>query len=205
MLPAKTQTSTVAVSWSASDTVSGLKGGGTYTVSVMTDTGPLQPWLNSVTATSANFPGEFGHHYTFVVTTTDNVGNVSQAQAETFALRVTKYYYIGSSRVAMRQGSTVTYLHTDHLGTVSIATNQSQVVLARTLNLPYGGVRWTSGTMPTDWGYTGQREPVGTGLVYLHARFYAPWAGGLSVRIPLCRRQATPEPSIGCHIPLATL
>ncbi|HLF26577.1 MAG TPA: hypothetical protein VJG32_09580 [Anaerolineae bacterium] len=58
---------------------------GVYTVSVMTDTGPLQPWLNSVTATSANFPGEFGHRYTFVVTTTDNVNNVGQAQAETFA------------------------------------------------------------------------------------------------------------------------
>ena len=78
---------------------------------------------------------------------------------------------------SVRQGDAVTYLHTDHLGTVSIATNQSQVVLARTLNLPYGGVRWTSGTMPTDWGYTGQKEPIGTGLVYLHARFYAPATG----------------------------
>ena len=118
-----------------------------------------------------------GHRYTFVVTTTDNVNNIGQGTAETIVTQVTKYYYIGSSRVAMRQGDAVTYLHTDHLGTVSIATNQSQVVLARTLNLPYGGVRWTDGTMPTDWGYTGQREPIGTGLVYLHARFYAPWSG----------------------------
>jgi len=77
----------------------------------------------------------------------------------------------------MRQGDAVTYLHTDHLGTVSVATSSNGQFIARTLNLPYGGVRWTDGTMPTDWGYTGQKEPIGTGLVYLHARFYAPWAG----------------------------
>jgi len=173
--PGRIYSSTIPVSWTVAELGSGPTG--VYTVSVMTDTGPLQPWLNSVTATSANFPGEFGHKYTFVVTTTDNVNNVGQGTAETVATQVTKYYYIGASRVAMRQGDAVTYLHTDHLGTVSVATNQSQVVLARTLNLPYGGVRWTDGTMPTDWGYTGQREPVGTGLVYLHARFYAPFAG----------------------------
>jgi RHS repeat-associated protein len=31
--------------------------------------------------------------------------------------------------------------------------------------------------MPTDYGFTGMKEPVGTGLVYLHARYYAPWSG----------------------------
>ena len=77
------QHSTIPVSWTVAELGSGPTG--IYTVSVMTDTGPLQSWLNSVTSTSANFPGEFGHRYTFVVTTTDNVNNVGQAQAETFA------------------------------------------------------------------------------------------------------------------------
>jgi hypothetical protein len=77
------------------------------------------------------------------VTATDNVSNTSQNSATTDAVQVTKYYYLGSSRVAMRRstttGSEVAYLHVDHLGTVSIATNASAQVLARTLNLPYGG------------------------------------------------------------------
>jgi len=154
-----------------------------YTVSVMTpaargqaDTGPLQVWLPSTSLTSANFTGTLGHHYTFVVSATDYVSNTGQASAATDAVQVTKYYYIGSTRVAMRQGDAVTYLHTDHLGTVSIATNQSQAVLARTLNLPYGGVRWSTGAMPTDYGFTGQKD-TGLGLVYMHARYYSSFTG----------------------------
>ena len=177
--PARVTTGTIPVLWSATDALAGPSG--VYTVSVMTDTGPLQLWLSSVTSTTANFTGELGHTYTFVVTATDNVSNAGQSSATTYAVQATKYYYIGSSRVAMRRststGSEVTYLHTDHLGTVSIATDASGQVLARTLNMPYGSVRWSSGVMPTDWGYTGQKEAIGTGLVYLHARYYASWPG----------------------------
>ncbi|HEY4689991.1 MAG TPA: hypothetical protein VIK33_11815 [Anaerolineae bacterium] len=136
--------------------------------------------------TSANFTGTLGHHYTFVVSATDYVSNTGQASAATDAVQVTKYYYIGSSRVAMRQtnavSSTVTYLHTDHLGTVSIATNGGGQLVARTLNMPYGGVRWSSGAMPTDFGFTGMKEPLGTGLVYLHARYYS--VDFLPARVP---------------------
>jgi len=175
--PARVTTGTIPVLWSATDALAGPSG--VYTVSVMTDTGPLQLWLSSVTSTTANFTGELGHTYTFVVTATDNVSNAGQSSATTYAVQATKYYYLGSARVAMRRstatGSEVTYLHTDHLGTVSIATSGGGQVLARTLNMPYGGVRWSSGGMPTDYGFTGMKEPIGTGLVYLHARYYAPY------------------------------
>jgi hypothetical protein len=117
----------------------------------MTDTGPLQLWLGSTYSTSANFTGELGHKYTFVVSATDRVSNTGQVTTTTYAVQATKYYYLGSSRVAMRQstvtGTQVVYLHTDHLGTVSIATSASGQVLARTLNMPYGSVRWGSGHM----------------------------------------------------------
>jgi hypothetical protein len=89
---------TIPVSWSASDALSGPTN--VYTVSVMTDTGALQLWLGSTLATSANFTPTFGHAYTFVVTATDRVSNVGQSTASTQAVQVTKYYYIGSSRVA---------------------------------------------------------------------------------------------------------
>jgi RHS repeat-associated protein len=177
--PTRTVSGVISVQWGAEDSVSGPTG--VYTVSVITDTGSLQVWFAGTTQTSATFTPTFGHRYTFVVSATDWVSNTGQSSAATEAVQVTKYYYIGSSRVALRRGtlsgSEVTYLHTDHLGTVSIATNANAQVLARTLNLPYGGVRWSSGSMPTDYAFTGMKEPVGTGLVYLHARFYASSSG----------------------------
>ena len=173
--PSRLFTSTIPVTWSAADSEAGPTG--VYTVSVMTDTGPLQPWLAGTSLTSGNFTGVLGHRYTFVVTTTDRVNNLGQGTAETVATQVTKYYYIGSSRVAMRQGDAVTYLHTDHLGTVSVATSGNGQFIARTLNLPYGGVRWTDGTMPTDYSFTGQKLDASTGLHYYHARYYSSFAG----------------------------
>ena len=47
--------------------------------------------------------------------------------------------------------------------------------------------------MPTDWGYTGQKEPIGTGLVYLHARFYAPFAGRFVSADTIVPKAADPQ------------
>ncbi len=55
-------------------------------------------------------------------TTTYYIGNwyeVTQAGA------VTKYYYFGGKRVAVRQSGTLYYLHTDHLGSTSVTSNAS--------------------------------------------------------------------------------
>ena len=41
----------------------------------------------------------------------------------------------------------------------------------RDLHTPYGAVRWSDGTLPTDYGHTGQRADT-TGLMYYHARYY---------------------------------
>jgi RHS repeat-associated protein len=49
-------------------------------------------------------------------------------------------------------------------------------VVARQLYHPYGSVRYSEGTLPTDFGFTGQRQD-GTGLVYMHARYYHPALG----------------------------
>ncbi|MDY7078847.1 MAG: LamG-like jellyroll fold domain-containing protein [Chloroflexota bacterium] len=93
----------------------------------------------------------------------------------------TKYYYAGGQRVAMNHGGVVYYLHTDHLGSTSLATDASgaEVTGSRTLYYPYGGVRWpTDGsTLPTDYTFTGQRNEAGIGLMDYHARFYDPALG----------------------------
>ncbi|OQA23166.1 MAG: hypothetical protein BWY63_00417 [Chloroflexi bacterium ADurb.Bin360] len=65
---------------------------------------------------------------------------------------VTKYCTFGNHRVAMRQGGVLTYLHGDHLGSASLATNASGAKVGEQrspvfqAHLPYGGTR--SGSMP---------------------------------------------------------
>jgi len=45
-------------------------------------------------------------------------------------------------------------------------------VVARQLYHPYGDTRWQDGTLPTDFGFDGQRHDGSTGLVFMHARYY---------------------------------
>jgi len=72
----------------------------------------------------------------------------------------------------MRAGGVVYYLHGDHLGSTSLVTSQTSEVVSRQLYHPYGTVRHSEGTLPTDFGFTGQRDVPGTGLVFMHARYY---------------------------------
>ena len=55
----------------------------------------------------------------------------------------------------MRQGEEVYYLHGDHLGSTSLTTDASGVVVSEVRYHPYGQERWTSATpSPTDFGFT---------------------------------------------------
>jgi RHS repeat-associated protein len=74
----------------------------------------------------------------------------------------------------MRQGGTVNFLHGDHLGSTSLTTDASGTLVARQLYDAWGNIRASasSGTMPTDIGYTGQRLDA-TGLMHFRARYYA--------------------------------
>jgi RHS repeat-associated protein len=85
------------------------------------------------------------------------------------------YYTFNGQVVAMRDTSanTVTYLHGDHLGSVSLATNSSGAVVSKQDFDPWGKPRGTSTIAQTSLNYTGQRLD-GTGLLYYHARYYDP-------------------------------
>jgi len=87
----------------------------------------------------------------------------------------TRYYTFNGQVVAMRDSATnaVTYLHGDHLGSVSLATNSSGAVVSRQDFDPWGKARGTSTIPQTSLNYTGQRLD-GTGLLYYHARYYDP-------------------------------
>jgi len=82
----------------------------------------------------------------------------------------TKYYYFGKQRVAMRVGTNpVTYLHSDHLGSTSATSGAS--VSAQNY-YAFGNIRGTTGTVPTDFGFTGQRRDASAGLLFYNARYY---------------------------------
>ena len=83
------------------------------------------------------------------------------------------YYYAGGTRVAMRTGaSTLNYLLGDHLGSQAITANSSGVKSAEVRYYPWGTDRYTSGTTPTTYRFTGQRAEAGLGLYFYGARWY---------------------------------
>jgi hypothetical protein len=57
------------------------------------------------------------------VTATDRVGNATTAERTVARVQITKYYYHGGQRVALRRAGVVYYLHTDHLGSTSLTTD----------------------------------------------------------------------------------
>jgi RHS repeat-associated protein len=93
--------------------------------------------------------------------------------------RITKsYYFAGSQLIALRvytapTSSVLYYLHGDHLGSTSLTTDASGNAVARQLYDAWGNIRYVTGTLPTDIGYTGQRLDNSTGLMYYRARYYA--------------------------------
>ena len=113
---------------------------------------------------------------------------------------VSKYYFAGASRIAMRkytipQNMTVEYMLGDHLGSTSITTDSSGNKVSEMRYKAWGEVRysWTSGTSTTpayklsSYTFTGQYSYMddpstsgvteGFGLMFYNARMYDPALG----------------------------
>jgi RHS repeat-associated protein/uncharacterized repeat protein (TIGR01451 family) len=84
---------------------------------------------------------------------------------------VTKYYAVAGQRVAMAQGDDVSYLLTDHLGSVAAVTDDEGGLLSEQRYLPFGGARLDA-LAQTEFGYTGQRDLAAVGLMDYNARWY---------------------------------
>ena len=108
---------------------------------------------------------------------------------------ITKYYYAGSQRVAMRkytvpQTPTVNYFLGVHLGSTSVVTDAAGAKLSETWYKAWGEVRYVtaSQTLPTRYTYTGQYSYISDqatdlaanasfGLMFYNARWYDPALG----------------------------
>jgi RHS repeat-associated protein len=69
------------------------------------------------------------------------------------------------------------FIHSDHLGSTSLTTDITGTVVAETRYLPYGEERWITGTLVTDFTFTGQRAERGFALMDYNARYYDPGLG----------------------------
>ena len=102
-------------------------------------------------------------------------GDGADVSAASLATNVVKYYYFNGQRVAMKDGSSWSYLHGDHLGSTVLKTNTSGNAITYQSYYAYGRKRG-GGTLPTDRQYTGQQKDK-TGLYYYNARYYDPGLG----------------------------
>jgi RHS repeat-associated protein len=86
---------------------------------------------------------------------------------------VTKYYYAGSQRIAMRKNGTLNYIIGDHLGSTSLVTDAAGVVVSQQQYKAWGETRYTSGSEATRYQYTGQYSyELDFGLQFYNARWY---------------------------------
>jgi RHS repeat-associated protein len=72
----------------------------------------------------------------------------------------------------MRQDGAVTFLLADHLGSTSVTTDSTGVLVSSMLYTAFGETRTSTGMTASDYRYTGQREESEIGLYYYNARFY---------------------------------
>jgi RHS repeat-associated protein len=89
---------------------------------------------------------------------------------------VIKYYYADGKRVAMRVleggGERLLFIHSDHLGSINLITDEIGGRIAERRFYPYGEVRWRKGAFPTDYGFTGQIFDNTIGLYFYKSRWY---------------------------------
>jgi RHS repeat-associated protein len=100
----------------------------------------------------------------------------------------TDYLSVGNAKVGMRVLQTASetlstrYFHTDHLGSISVITNENGVVVERLSYDAWGKRRFPNGTddttgsitSQTTRGFTGEEELSVSGLVHLNGRVYDP-------------------------------
>jgi hypothetical protein len=73
----------------------------------------------------------------------------------------------------LRANVTLSFMLGDHLGSTSLMTYENGNVLSETRYTAWGEVRYSSGTMPTKYSYTGQYSYTADfGLMFYNARWY---------------------------------
>jgi RHS repeat-associated protein len=105
-------------------------------------------------------------------TTTVFIGNYFEWSGT--AVNAVRYYYAGTTRLAMRRGSgSVTWLLGDHLGSTSVSYDGASALHQG--YKPWGETRF--GEVGTPYQFTGQYRQASLGLDFFNARWYDPALG----------------------------
>ena len=100
-----------------------------------------------------------------------NDGYEAAKLASNSAIQNTSYYFVNDQLIAKKTpDGTKNYYHNDHLGSTSVMTNQSGVLVEETKYDPWGEVK-TGGTK-SKFLFTGQEKDLETNLNYYNARYY---------------------------------
>jgi RHS repeat-associated protein len=82
-------------------------------------------------------------------------------------------------------GGTISYIHTDQLGSTRALTDKNGRLLGLYDYDPYGNQTHSTNAAVTPLGYAGQYTDPTTGLIYMRARWYDPHAAQFLTRDPL--------------------
>ncbi len=97
---------------------------------------------------------------------------------------VRKYYYANGSRIAMRAGTELDALVTDHLGSATVLVGAAGTVDREQGYEPFGESLYATGTFDPVYTFTG-KELDDTGAYYFGARYHDPELGRFLTPDPL--------------------
>ena len=90
---------------------------------------------------------------------------------------VREYVYLEDRPIAFLDGSTIYYIHGDHLGTPHVVTNGAQTVVWQARYKPFGEANVVVNTVDFNLRYPGQYYDAEIGLHYNYSRDYDPSTG----------------------------
>ena len=93
------------------------------------------------------------------------------------SIEARRYYSIAGQRIALRGSDAVSFLLTDHLGSVSILAADEGGAANQQRYFPYGSPRLNGFGESTQFAFTGQRSHELIGLMDYQARWYSPQIG----------------------------
>ncbi len=162
-----------------------MTGGAGRTLSYDVNNRPTSITAGGQTATFAyDYTGERVKKAVAGGTTTTYVGALYECSAS-----CTKYIFAGSTRVALKAGTSVLYFHGNHLGSTHVVTDGAGAKVEEIHYYPYGATYSDTGAVGVTRKYTGQEFDPESGLYYYGARYYDPVLGrfisadGIGVRL----------------------